>query len=762
MNKRKKLIIIISVTVISILSLIGGSTIYYFSQKESYSGKLKAGVRSEVTIVRDNKGIPHITTQNRDDLYYTLGLLHARDRFFLMKYFRSLAKGELTKFIGPKGKEIDMLFKAIDFESIARKIVLPDPYLTYIKSYVKGINFVAAQQVDSLVMKDIWKVEDIIAVQLLREWSHAFLNNKELVFQLPYEKRSRIDGKMLPVDFVYYFQEDQKRYVNILLKIKKLLIEHVGKWNQGFSIAVPGQLSRRNKPIISYSYINSLSLYPELYPFHVTLNDKKMELISLSGSPFIIGGRGKTFSFFSFSLNADVQDFCIEQVKTENGAKKYLNGFVWRNFKDQDGNDIKDENYKGKFYSANGLVLNNIFPDQRRRRRRRRRSFNAAITMKTKYPDASYIKSLFDLPFSESMNLAWRQILNMDSYPRAYIFMNDKNIMKTYGGKMPQRPFSQLIFRDGRFNRWGRDADCALYYQMGKRITYAGSFISEGLPYWVKNYIKTDKKRIERINFLLKSRKIIGRRHTRRILNDIYSVEAERFVPLFLNLLKKNPVTSARLSRIYFRNWKYEMDQKNIAPSIFALLLKNFIYETYKDNMPALGESIKENYTLVTDNFFDFTKLSTNPYFDDITTDGTKEDMDTIFIKAFIKTMRSLNRKKGPIMDDWKWGSVHSGHYNIPVRQLNFLSNLLFSLKDRGFSGGNDTLHYSAYSSKTKPSMVTSIKGFFRDNQGEIYMNFDYSITPLSEFYKGNKVKRGFVDFISIKKDHVLKVIPKK
>ena len=55
------------------------------SSKPRLEGELELdGLTSPVTVTRDALGVPDIQAENRRDAAYTLGFLHAQDRFFQM------------------------------------------------------------------------------------------------------------------------------------------------------------------------------------------------------------------------------------------------------------------------------------------------------------------------------------------------------------------------------------------------------------------------------------------------------------------------------------------------------------------------------------------------------------------------------------------------------------------------------------------------------------------------------------------------------
>ncbi|MBP6620588.1 MAG: penicillin acylase family protein, partial [Leadbetterella sp.] len=55
------------------------------------------GLKSEVEVLYDNHGIPHIYAQNEEDLFYSFGYVHAQDRLFQMEVLRRLADGRLSE-----------------------------------------------------------------------------------------------------------------------------------------------------------------------------------------------------------------------------------------------------------------------------------------------------------------------------------------------------------------------------------------------------------------------------------------------------------------------------------------------------------------------------------------------------------------------------------------------------------------------------------------------------------------------------------------
>ncbi|MBV9643855.1 MAG: penicillin acylase family protein [Verrucomicrobia bacterium] len=66
-----------------------------------------AGLERPVEVERDTLGIPTIRGQNRKDIAYATGFVHAQDRFFQMDTLRRRAAGELSELFGPATLQAD-------------------------------------------------------------------------------------------------------------------------------------------------------------------------------------------------------------------------------------------------------------------------------------------------------------------------------------------------------------------------------------------------------------------------------------------------------------------------------------------------------------------------------------------------------------------------------------------------------------------------------------------------------------------------------
>ncbi|MBA7524495.1 hypothetical protein ES705_16635 [subsurface metagenome] len=83
--------------------------------------KQSVGLRGEVTVIRDEWGIPHIYASYEEDLFFAQGYCHAQDRLFQMDMTRRQVRGKLSEVLGEDLLTVDKFMLAIGMEDWAIK-----------------------------------------------------------------------------------------------------------------------------------------------------------------------------------------------------------------------------------------------------------------------------------------------------------------------------------------------------------------------------------------------------------------------------------------------------------------------------------------------------------------------------------------------------------------------------------------------------------------------------------------------------------------
>jgi penicillin amidase len=101
-----------------------------------------ADLNNNVTIDRDNQGVPTIHGSLRTDTAYGLGFVHAQDRFFQMDILRRNSGGRLSELVGKAAIGRDKSFRKHRFQGLAEKVIeaLPERQREVLTAYAKGVN----------------------------------------------------------------------------------------------------------------------------------------------------------------------------------------------------------------------------------------------------------------------------------------------------------------------------------------------------------------------------------------------------------------------------------------------------------------------------------------------------------------------------------------------------------------------------------------------------------------------------------------------
>ncbi len=129
----------------------GEGSIWSIPQEISVQETLKvAGLENEVTVYRDQWGVPHIYGESEKDIMFALGYVQAQDRLFQMDMARRATRGKLSEILGPSMLESDQfsLNKLKDYWAIQTYEYMRDSLdladiemFSILNSYTDGVNY---------------------------------------------------------------------------------------------------------------------------------------------------------------------------------------------------------------------------------------------------------------------------------------------------------------------------------------------------------------------------------------------------------------------------------------------------------------------------------------------------------------------------------------------------------------------------------------------------------------------------------------------
>jgi penicillin amidase len=730
-TKRLKITAIV-ISAVIIISVILSLAVYNFLQV-SYDSNEKIEVDSTITITRDNKGIPVITAESVNDFYFALGYLHAQDRLDIIEYMRSIASGDSARFAGEDSALLNNLSITIGFTKNAVDILLKlkEEEISALTNYVRGINHLRKKNhVRNLISRE-WKIEDVLAVLSMKEWSNAYLNNKELIFNLPDTKI--VSSKNLFNDnrFLYFYNEDDLQYLYTLRRIKEIIEKYICSFARGNSIHIPAEYSSSgNDSFTTLNYEDYFNIYPGWYPVRLELNGKKTYAVTYSGLPFIMSFKNDSVSLTQININADSQNFYLFDTDYRNNIIHYRSAGIWKEYKsvripDFSGNEVTSEL---KWITEKGPVISELINSTKKDSR--------IMVIDSILPGAEYVNLMLKIPFEADIEKIRQRTLLNDSSLKCFNISANKKAYKVYSGFLNQSENSSMIFINGSRNLKPH----ASKISVARQVTgpdYSGSDLTsiKDLPGSGKNVISNEFK-IERFNSLLEKKKYYDFEKIKSIITDDSSVAAAKFAPLFIGMLGNNPLTSSKLSRIYLNDWDYSAKSGLQSPTIFYTALQFYISESYKDDFGKDSDfNLNSTYLLYPEFYKEFQK-STGTLFDKTDT-PVIESRETIFDIAFLNAMRFLNRIEGPLMEKWKWGLINKSAYNLHDEKHYIISHF-FRIEQPPLSGGPDTILNILHDNKFKTVSSTSFLSIMGNDAFHFKMFSGYSTSVFSDFYHDN------------------------
>ncbi|SMX64324.1 penicillin acylase family protein [Brevibacterium antiquum] len=100
------------------------------------------GLNAEVSVTRDESGVPTVEASNSHDLFMAQGFVHAQDRFWEMDFRRHVTSGRLSELFGESQFSTDSFIRTLGWRKVAEAEVaaLDDKTRAYYEAYAEGVN----------------------------------------------------------------------------------------------------------------------------------------------------------------------------------------------------------------------------------------------------------------------------------------------------------------------------------------------------------------------------------------------------------------------------------------------------------------------------------------------------------------------------------------------------------------------------------------------------------------------------------------------
>lgn len=747
------------------------STIYV-RKTVAYNGTVPGGVSGEVLVTRDRNGIPSIRAQSMEDAYYALGFLHAQDRVVLMEYYRAIASGSLGALVGQEGLAMDKLARLCGFRKDAEALYekLDEKFKKYLLRYAEGVNLFRKNEMSEIIEmsrlpEKAWAPGDILSVLLLLDWAQSFHNNREQVFLFRDNEEFRTLRTLMPEDLTYYYNEDDRNNVLVLKELKNTVQKYVGTFCEGFAFYIPSRFSGDNSALSGYTYDSDAATYTLWYPVTIEVGDLSISSITAVGLPFLLSGQKPSFSYSVFNSGIDVQDYYLENTRKTDNETFFYNRGRWEKeatenitLQVRNGNGAVASVPCTMRFKGRHPVVSNIFND----------TINSGtITMVFPRPGKEYIISLFEIAHAGTIDEGRKSITGQNSVPKTYLFSSKDRGMAVYSGVLPLRDISRSIFQKGEYYGNGNPVIPLSTYGVtsDREILIAGSSMFDNEPGVIKNFIFfRDTLRYGRLKKMLQDNSAWELRHIKSLLMDTYSTIAEKFIPLIYLMLDDVSITSGKLTRIYFKNWDYQMARDSVPASIMQVVMAHMINAAVKDELSDESSVLMNNHYYLMENLYRVFGDDTSPIFDNVATKKKFETRKEVFEEAFLKTLNFLTTKNGPKMETWQWGNIHTSSFDLPVGgEDSYLRDNFLKTEQKAFPGDDSSLNMGSvrFNNEYRCGKVSAVSVIHTKKGGYIAPSFGISMNPFSEFSEHYIGNRAFTSFPDNNPKHTMRLVPR-
>jgi penicillin G amidase len=728
--------------------------------KPQYKGEIVIkGLGSDVTVYRDERGIPHIYAGNEHDLYFSVGFVMAQERLWQMDLIRRATTGRLSEIFGASYVQTDLFLRSLDMTTKSRMVLSnEDPVIiSYMQAFADGVNaFINAAgkklspEFRILSYKpDPWTLEDLANIIGYMGWDLASDNlsaelfNYRLVQKFGVDKASQLipDWKAVKAFVFPDFKindtllNEAQSFISSMDKLKDLgVVSFTGSNNW----AVSGKRTETGKPILSNDMHLSFGSPGIWIQMHQVIQGKlNVTGVVVPGQPFVVAGHNDKIAWGMTNLKVDDIDLFAEKINPSNENQYFFNG-EWKDMV------IKKEIIKIKGGKQDTLVLK--FTHRGPIVSGFRKINDASLSMRwAGYDNSDEIRSVCLLNRANGWKDFRSALKTFRSISQNFVYADTEgNIGLNTGGGIAIRKGNGNFIRNGETDEYdwkGYVPFEQLPFSYNPEIGYVSSAnnktVSDDYPYYISSDFALPY-RINRIRQMLDERKVFGIEDFKRMILDQHSNYAALLTPFILKLNdRKNELTTAETGALStLAGWDYDMNASLTAPSIFEFFRISFIDNLLADE---LGDLYSQLFITVRE-YYIYRILKTGPddWVDNINT-PQKETLDDIILKSFKDCISSLSQQYGEDQSKWNWGRIHKITIQHPLGSVKILDRIFgFNSDEAGIGGSNHTVCPYSYGAGFKVNQGASERHIFNT------ADWDESLTviptgesgiPGSEFY---------------------------
>jgi penicillin amidase len=374
--------------VLGALAGIAGAGYYLLMRKPlaQTRGELRIqGLSGPVEILRDRWGIPHIYTQNENDLMFAQGFVHAQDRLWQMDFQRRLVAGRLSEVLGEVALPLDRWMRILYMRRAAEKelSLIPTEMSRLMDAYVAGVNAwigLGRLPVEFTLLRykpEPWTAADSLSWGKMMAWTlsvnwESELLRSQLIARLGAEKAAQLE----PIDYkdAPYVMPPGTDYTTIS-QLASQRAAAAGRFTgpaarQGLGSnnwVISGSRTASGKPLLANDMHLLMGIPAIWYENHLVGGDLDLAGVTFPGVLGVVAGHNQHVAWGFTNGFPDVQDLYMEHVRrTDAGEVQYEFQGEWIDAEVlQEPIHVKGGKtvYQEVIITRHGPVINQLAPD---------------------------------------------------------------------------------------------------------------------------------------------------------------------------------------------------------------------------------------------------------------------------------------------------------------------------------------------------------------------------------------------------------------
>lgn len=668
---------------------------------------------SEVTVITDEDGVPHIQADNARDLYVAQGYIQADRRMFQMELSRRQASGTLSEVISEDAVNQDKYFRTLGLRRAAEESyeVYSEESIEVLEDFAAGVNayIEEAKANNSLPIEfklmgfepeewtpvDSLTIGKFMAFDLGGHWEQQAFNYY-LLKEYDEEKAYEL-FPAYPENRPTIIKEEE---LDLTASFEHAVIPH--PFNGSNNWVVSGDKTASGMPLLADDPHLGLATPSIWLQMHLQSKDGlNVSGVIFAGVPGIILGHSDQIAWGVTNTGPDVQQLYIEKRNPDN-PNQFLYEDEWEEatiieepIKVKDGETIDYEVIE----TRHGPIISEFAEDT---------GNETVLSLKWTALDASTeLEAIMEINRASDWEEFEEGLEKFLVPAQNFVFASqDGTIAYKANGKIP-------IYEDGKdallpLNGWEAENEwqdfipfdelpAVVNPEKGFIATANNKITPDSYPYHISN-VWAQPYRYERIEEVLEPEDNFTVEDMQSLQMDQTDLRAREFVPFFEEILRDTELTEQEQEALnLLADWDFTADKDKPQPLIFEHWMQEIENEIYEGEIPDTMRGLFSTESQSIDNMLRLARDGGRSIWLD-----ENGGIENVLSSSLQSALEKLTEDYGEDMSTWAWGDYHQVQFNHPLSGVSPFLAFFFNNEDAIPVGGSGVTPMAAsYNSET-------------------------------------------------------------